>query len=184
MHEDLLLDLSRNLTYRTDIIKHATRYKNLLKLDFRDCKDCDVELCLEEYLALAPLPSSSSLKERQKRLAMRQQRLGAFQRVLNLVVDADLFVASPNKHYSHIEAKGTMYLTFVILANEGMKAEHQIARLKAGKPLFHELCGAFLLTHNKLAKMSAEVMSISLNILLDALGLRWKRCSQTVQANT
>lgn len=40
LHEDTLLSLSSNLTYRINCIKHATRYANLLNTDKVDCCHC------------------------------------------------------------------------------------------------------------------------------------------------
>lgn len=68
MSEELLLLLSGLLSYRIEMCRHATRYKDLVWPEYRDCAGCDVEREVEAWLAFDPSPpppaqSSSSPKE-------------------------------------------------------------------------------------------------------------------------
>jgi len=148
MSEELLLLLSGLLSYRIEMCRHATRYKDLVWPEYRDCAGCDVEREVEKWLAFDPSPpppaqsSSSSRgvgqdKEAQRQKAARRQgRIVALQGVMDMIERAELFAKPPGKYaVAHREAKGVVYLALVVLGNtsEGGKVEELVARLGSGE---------------------------------------------------
>lgn len=147
MSEELLLLLSGLLSYRIEMCKHATRYKDLLLPEYRDCAGCDVEREVEKWLAFdpslsPPLQNSSSSrgggqdKEAQRQKAARRQgRIVALQGVMDMIERAELFAKPPGKYAAaNREAKGVVYLALVVLGNrEGGKVEEVVARLGSGE---------------------------------------------------
>lgn len=150
MSEELLLLLSGLLNYRIEMCRHATRYKDLVWPEYRDCAGCDVEREVEAWLAFDPSPpppaqSSSSAKEagaekketQRKEAARRQARIVTLQRVIDLIDSAELFAKPPGKYaQANREAKGVVYLALVVLGNryrEGGKVEEMVARLGRGE---------------------------------------------------
>lgn len=148
MSEELLLLLSGLLSYRIEMCRHATRYKDLVWPEYRDCAGCDVEREVEKWLAFDPSPpppaqsSSSSRgvgqdKEAQRQKAARRQgRIVALQGVMDMIERAELFAKPPGMYaVAHREAKGVVYLALVVLGNtsEGGKVEELVARLGSGE---------------------------------------------------
>jgi len=152
MSEDVLLLLSGLLSYRVEMCRHATRYKDLVWPEYRDCAGCDVEREVEKWLAFDPSPpppaqnSSSSRgvgqdKEAQRQKAARRQgRIVALQGVMDMIDAAELFAKPPGKYsLANKEAKGVVYLALVVLENrdrEGKKVEELVERLGGGESFY------------------------------------------------
>ncbi|KAG6994096.1 hypothetical protein G7Y79_00047g083220 [Physcia stellaris] len=98
LHEDTLLSLSSNLTYRINCIKQATRYADLLETDKVDCKHVDIEEWLKGEFRE---PGPESLK---KQLAV--------DRIEKIVEEAELFEAPPK---GGKEKKATIYLAIALI---------------------------------------------------------------------
>ena len=139
IHQDLLFSLSNQLIYRTNVIRHATVYKDILRPEFPNCEDFDVDHYLHSGEFGAEQGQEGPLHDAEwhKHELVKQHRVAAFERVLSLVEAAKLFFDPLKPELANSEPKGPAYIAIVIWVNkDGGKTEDQISRLKAGKPLF------------------------------------------------
>ena len=101
LHEDQLLDLCSDLTYRIKCIEQATEYAKVLGVKIRPCSKLDLEDWLTEEL-YQPGPEFA-------------MRIIAFDLVQNLVEQAQLFeMRSRGK-----EEKAIKYVTIAVILKEG-----------------------------------------------------------------
>ena len=102
LHEDQLLDLCWDLTYRIRCIKQATQYADVLGVTIQGCNEIDLNQWLtEELYRTGP------------EFAMRH---AAFDLVENLVEQAELF-EMPTRRRN--EEKAIKYVTIAVIVKEG-----------------------------------------------------------------
>ena len=108
LHEDQLLDLSSELTYRINCIKQATQYARVLGVTMEACNELDLDKWLAE-----------ELYQTGPEFAMR--RIG-FDWVQSLVEQAELFEMPRRRK----EEKAIKYITIAVIMKEGWSEAYSL----------------------------------------------------------